>query len=266
MSPDEVLALIVSAALALAVWGSWYAQSLRVGPLLRRTAAASAPDVAPLLSIGILYGILRRFASFDVRDSGVYLFFYCVMGAGWLALGTLLMPLFNLSRRDDVLERSNPAAGWCIGGALLGLTLCFAGANIGDGPGWWVVVFCAALSTAGLFFLWACLDRLTGASEAITVERDLASGIRAGGFFIAAGLILGRAVAGDWTSAAAAVSDFFQTGWPAVTILAVAAAAQRLFRPTVSQPAGPPLAAGVLPALVYVALGAAILTAIGWWR
>jgi hypothetical protein len=42
------------------------------------------------------------------------------------------------------LEHGNPAAG-----AILGLTLAFARGNIGNGPGWWVVVFSAGMSTLG---------------------------------------------------------------------------------------------------------------------
>ena len=44
---------------------------------------------------------------------------------------------------------------------MLGVTLCYAGGNIGNGPGWWVVVFSAGLSTVALFAAWMVLD--TGA-------------------------------------------------------------------------------------------------------
>ncbi len=47
-------------------------------------------------------------------------------------------------------------------------------------------------------------------SVSIVEERDLASGIRTGGLFIAVGLVLGRAVAGDWVSESATLRDFFR--------------------------------------------------------
>lgn len=266
MSPDEVLVLIGCLVVGALVWGSWYRQALRVAPLVRRSASASIPDMAPLLSLGVLFSVLMRFASSDVRESGIYLLFYCLMGVAWLGLSVLLLPILGLSRRDDVLERGNAAAGWAVGGAMLGITLCFAGGNIGDGPGWWVVAFCAALSTLGLLLLWVCLDLITGAADAISVERDVASGIRAAGFFVGAGLILGRAVAGDWTTAGAAARDFLTVGWPACIVLAVAAAGQRVLRPTASQPQRPPLTAGLLPGLAFVALGVLILSVLGWWK
>ena len=48
----------------------------------------------------------------------------------------------------------NAAAAMATAGATIGVTLSYAGGNIGDGPGWWVVVFSAAIATAGLFACW----------------------------------------------------------------------------------------------------------------
>ena len=69
---------------------------------------------------------------------------------------------------------------------------CFAGGNVGDGPGWWVVVFCAALSTGALFLLWGALQAATDLADSIVIERDGASAVRLAGFLVACGLVLGR--------------------------------------------------------------------------
>ena len=72
-----------------------------------------------------------------------------------MGLGITALALCDLSARDDVVERSNRAAIPAIAGGLLAITLCFAGGNIGDGPGWWVVMFCGVLSTGTLLLAWS---------------------------------------------------------------------------------------------------------------
>src|SRR4029453_10538043 len=144
----------------------------------------------------------------DVRDDPTYLFMYVLLGAAWVGVWIRLLAMTGVSKRDDVVERSNSSAALAVAGATLGITLCYAGGNIGDGPGWWVVVFSAALATLALFAAWLLLGFASGVSDAVTVDRDPAAGLRLAAFLIGCGLILGRAVAGDWESAAATVREF----------------------------------------------------------
>jgi hypothetical protein len=53
-------------------------------------------------------------------------------------------------------------------------------------------------------------------------ERDLASGLRLCGLLVANGLILGRAVAGNWHSEAATIHDLIHDGWAASLLSAAA--------------------------------------------
>ena len=76
-----------------------------------------------------------------------------------------------------------------------------------------MVIFSAALSTGAFFLLWAAVEWLTGISESVTVERTDGAGLRLGGFLAGVGMILGRAVAGDWVSAEATVRDFAVVAW-----------------------------------------------------
>src|SRR5687768_11226413 len=140
MSGDEVLALVVSGFLALFLWGRWYWHATVVRAI-GGTAPSRAPlMVAPLLAAVLLFIVLRRFASHDVRAAGTYLTFYIVLGAGWVGVGAVSLAWLGVSPRLDALERRNAAAAVAVAGAVVGLTLAFAGGNVGDGPGWWVVV------------------------------------------------------------------------------------------------------------------------------
>lgn len=228
MSPDEVFALICSMLLALVLWGRWVWLLRVVARFGRLPRARRILEFLPLAGAGLLWLVLKRYASHDVRDDPTYLLFYLVMGAAWVAVAIRFLPLAGLSVRDDVIERDNPAVALAVSGALPAMTLCFAGGNIGDGPGWWVVVFSAALATGGLLGLWAVAARFCHWADRLTIDRDAASGVRAAGFFLGVGLILGRAVAGDWESASATVVDFLKVASLAIPLAVVAPVVERM--------------------------------------
>jgi hypothetical protein len=257
LSGDEMLVLMLSAVVALVAWVAWYVPVARVRGFGLRTTGRGVMGSSPLVAGLILFGVLKTAAAHDVRDDPRYLFFYMLLGAAWVGLGLWAMPLLGVSPRDDVLERGNRAASFTIAGALVALTLCFAGGNVGDGPGWWVVVFSAALATAALASLWLALDAIAGVTDVITVERDPAAGVRAAGFLVATAAVLGRAVAGDWVSAAATLRDFAVYGWPALALFTAAALLESGARPTPARPVPAVGLYGVLPAALY--LGAAAL-------
>ena len=265
MSQDEVLVLFGCLFAGVVSWSWWYWQTVTVARRARNRFARRWLMVAPPLCALLLFGVLRTWAAEDVRHDLNYLAFYMVMGAAWVGLAKAGFPLLGLSVRDDVLERGNRAAAMAIGGALLGLTLCFAGGNIGDGPGWWVVVFAAAIATWTFFLLWGLLDRLTGVAEKITVDRDVAAGLRAAGLFVGLGLILGRAVAGNWVSAGSTLVDFARQGWPALLVVGLAWFVERAVRPATDRDLGSTLVVGVVPALFQVLLGCVTVVLMGKW-
>ncbi len=57
-------------------------------------------------------------------------------------------------------------------------TMAYRKGGASNGPGWWVVVFSAALSTGAFFVLWALVENLTGVSERVTIERADGAGLR----------------------------------------------------------------------------------------
>ena len=265
VSEGEIFVLVMCLGVGLSFWVLWYRDILAVALRSSGFRERWLLGVAPFAGGALLFWILRRYAASDVRDNWFYLLFYMAMGAFWVAVAARLLPFFGIGARDDVIERGNRAAAPAIAGALLGITLCFAGGNIGDGPGWWVVVFCGILSTGTLLVFWAFLDRLTGLADAITIDRDRAAGVRAAGFFLAAGLILGRAVAGDWEGAGPTTIDFVRHGWPVAALLAAAVLLERPLRPSPEALDRPVLTHGLLPSLVYLGLGAAAVELAGSW-
>jgi hypothetical protein len=258
MSPDEKFAMFMSAIFALIGAIRWYV------PCFRIRALACPPNVRlwlyvyPLVCAAILFFILISLAASDVVTSPLYISFYLLMGVGFVSVMAQGFGLLGLSLRRDALERGNRASAAALGGALIGLTFCFAGGNIGDGPGWWVVIFSGLLATLTWYAMWLVLQGVTNVGEHISVDRDLASGLRLAGYLAASGLILGRAVAGDWVSPEQTVADFLRMCWPAQILAAFAAVVELICRPTPRLPQPPASVFGVLPAATY------IVVAIGW--
>lgn len=265
MSDGELFLLLASLVASTFIWWQWYHDAVVAARRCSGIDVRWPLAVAPVACGFLLLEVLRRFSSFDVRDSVFWTFYYMAVGAAWVGIGTKLLPYFGLSARDDVTERGNGAAAVAVAGFLAGLTLCFAGANIGDGPGWWVVIFCALLSSGTLLALWKWVAQ-SGAADTITIDRDPSAGWRAAGFFVGAGAILGRAVAGDWVSLLATLRDFALRGWP-VLILALAAAwLERQLRPTPEAVTRPVVSHGILPSLLFAAAGALAVIRLGWWE
>ena len=187
-------------------------------------------------------------------------------GGVWLLLAAKLFPWLGLSLRDDVAERGNIAALVGLCGALTAFALIYVGGSLGEGPSYANNFFSVALGSAGLLVLWILLEVGGQVSMSVAEERDLASGLRLSGFLLAIGLILGRAVAGDWHSEEATVHDFFRDGWPAIVLWAFALIIERCTRPNRQVPFPRWPTRGLLPASLYLALTAAWLWHLGPWE
>ena len=230
MSGDEVFVTIVSAVIALIGWGVLYARWKHFSiHNLPRGATALLLAMLPICAL-LLYWLLRTMASHDVREDWRYLAQYSAMGLAWVRITpSFLLP--GISLRDDFFERRNSSACFAFCGFLIGTLFCFGGGNIGDGPGWWVVVFCAIIATFGLWAIWVAAALCTRVVDLITIDRDPAVGLRLAGFFIGCGLILGRAVAGDWISLDATIGDFVRKAWPTFILLGLYIVCERLAKP-----------------------------------
>ena len=264
MSGDEIFVTIGALIVGPVWWTITLIRLARLAPL--RPGQLGVPALTITVSVCglfILY-VLKTFASFDVVDAPEYQFMYGVLGLAWLRVAERFFAFAGVSVRDDLVERRNVAAIPALVGAFAGITFCYAGGNIGDGPGWWVVLFSAGFASLALLGAWLLFAQFSPGVDAVTIDRDPAAGVRVGAFLAACGVVLGRAVAGSWESAVQTIVDATEA-LPAVTIILLAAiAAERLGRPTPQRPHAPLLLFGILPALLYFAIAWAACSAMGW--
>jgi hypothetical protein len=257
VSTDEFFVLLLSAAFGgLSAFG-WYAR-ISARSLARGVERwRNALGLAPVVSLVGVFVALKIAAAHDVRDAPQYLLLYVALGAAWIFAAAGVLAVFGISFRDDAIERRNPAAAVAVMCAMTAHAAIYAGANIGDGPGWWCVVAAGLLGGGGWFLLWWGVETGCAASEHITVERDLPTAIRLGGYMLASGIVCARGVAGDWVSLGETIRDFW-VAWPAAALAAIAVGAERALR---DRPAGQDIRIAALIALAYVAGGAtAVLT------
>ena len=264
MSGDEVFVTVLSLVVGPVAWAVWVFRAAGVQRLRGRQPRLGVILAVVSACAVVLLAVLRTIAAPDVRDDPAYLVMYFVLGLAWLRVAEFCFAYAGVSVRDDVLERGNTAALLAASGALVGVTLCYAGGNIGSGPGWWVVVFSAGLATAGLAAVWLVVDRAANMSDLVTIERDPAAGLRLGSLLAACGVILGRAVAGDWHSVDATVVDFVRIGWAAAPLVVVAIGIERAAKPTVAEPRPSVALAGVVPAVIYLIAAAVTVIVAGW--
>jgi hypothetical protein len=256
MSDDEVFVLIASSVATLFGW-RWLFASLQT---IRKPGAPASGWLwlVPVLGGLAVWVVLETLASFDVRDAPQYQLFYVLLGLAWTSLTRAWL---GLSTRDDVLERGNVAALWLYAGGVLGCAACYAGANVGDGPGWWCVVWAALLGTAGWAGTFHLLHGVTGLADHVTIDRDLASGVRAASFLVASGVMWGRGAAGDWTSAWDTALEL-RAAWPVVLLFVKAAWLESRLKPRPDRPVGTLYRDAVLPALGDALLVAMALVAV----
>jgi uncharacterized membrane protein YjfL (UPF0719 family) len=266
MSPDELVVTVAAVAFGPVAWFLWFNRASQSTLPGRGSAGLGVLGATVVACSTLLLFVLVTAASHDVRADFGYLFMYSVLGLAWLRLGEVFFAYAGVSARDDVVERGNTAATIALSGALLAVMLCYAGGNIGDGPGWWVVVFSAALATGGLLIAWQLYGLVARGADAVTIDRDPAAGMRLAGFLVACGLVLGWSVAGDWISVEATVQDCVRM-LPFVGILVVLAVIiEPLARPTIQEPRRPFGSHGVGMGLLYVLFAVIAIAFAGWMR
>ena len=229
MDFSEVLVFIVSIFVSVMFLSRWVTLIYSNWPPERNQSARKMFASLPLISLVIILVTLLGLASFDVVGDAFWTFFYIVFGYAWIHMGlTAMSAFFDLSWIDDVLNLSNNAATVAIAGGFLGITVIYSGANIGDGPGWWCVLFAGGLGMAAWIVFGFIINLFTKVFETVTVGRDICCGIRTGCYFLASGIILGRASAGDWTSFYMTVIEFL-VGWPILILAALMIAVELYF-------------------------------------
>jgi uncharacterized membrane protein YjfL (UPF0719 family) len=219
---------------------------------------------APVVALVIVFVFLRNWSD-PVYVAGHidYELLFLAGAAAWAFVSTSALGWIGVSWIDDAVDRGNPAAVIAVIGAMGGTAMAYAYSNIGNGPTIWTTIVPAAVATAAMLALWAMLEAIGDPAEAITVDRDVAAGIRAAGFFVAAGLVLGRAMAGDWFSWPDTFAEFVSMAWVAVLVAGLAGIFNQMFRPTPSRPEPSRVGLGVVPACILVLIAVTYLIYLG---
>jgi len=266
LDDGEAVVLIVSIAVTLVAGSGYYLR-------LQRVARFSCPPgqrvplyLAPPLSLGLLGVVLLRCAAGDVRGGGIYFALFMALGGAWIFATLALCGCLGVDFRSDALENHNSAVIIALSGVIIGVTLAYAGGNIGEGDSIWQTIFSSALATLGWLLSWCLLDGLTHTSIAVAESRDKASAWRLAGFLVASGLILGRAAAGDWQSVSNTLLDFAKYGWPELIMLGIATPLERALQPAVKNPSPKIETYGILPAGSYLLFALATLFLEGRWK
>jgi uncharacterized membrane protein YjfL (UPF0719 family) len=265
-SGDEFL--FFWAAAAVAVVGT-----VRAGLVMFR-AAPLRPNARPKLalasvlaaSLAGLWLVLRNWADpASVAGDFDYELLFFFGGVAWLFVAArFAFPLLGMSVRHDAVERQNPAATVATCGGFVGVMLAYAQSNVGGGPTIWTTLVPALVATVALFVVWAFAEFMSGGiSENVTIDRDVASGLRLAALLAAAGAVLGRAMAGDWTGWRDTFAEFARLGWPVVVLAAGAAIVHRICRPTPRRPLPGVFAFGVVPSVMLLAAAGFYLLALG---
>lgn len=234
-SGDETVFMLI-AGLA-GGWGifQWIVVVLNHAPPvdLMRSGLAILPGVC----LAIVAAIIWNWADpAQVSGHVDYLLLFLAGAAAWFWLTVVAVSGLGIHFRYDAVEAGNRAAGISIAGAGLATSLIYAGGNIGAGPTIWTTILPAAAASIALVVLWFIVEASAHVGDAVTIDRDTASGIRMAGWAVAAAIVLGRSVAGDWTGWDATVGDFLRLGWPAAVLTAVMIAMQLRLRPSPEQP------------------------------
>ena len=205
----------------------WYKPVLTAWPKNRGKTGKIVLGALPALALAIILAVLRTMAAFDVV--GFWVLFYLLIGFAWMSFSVYLMEKYlDLFRAYDIIHLGNKAAIFPVAAGFIGLTCIYAGANIGDGPGWWVVFIAGAIGAAAWVFLAYIISATSRASERITVDRDVACGVRFGAYLLASGIILARASGGDWTSFWQTILEF-GVGWPVLPLALLALIVEQFY-------------------------------------
>jgi hypothetical protein len=250
----EIFILFFAVPFAMYVWGRYYIYLFSVNPMVSNRFDLTLMKVTPLLCAVGLWWVIWTLGDPFVRGDVFYVFFYWAWGVSWVGLASWFFPLLGFSLRDDGVERRNTAATIALCGAFIGLTAAFAGGNIGEGPGWWVVLICVLYSTGSFLLAWFVLEFFTQISETITIERNVDAGVRLAALLIMMGILLGRSVSGNWIDMDDFVASFVLRAWFVIPLVIIGIAIEWAARPSVKRPHPAGLIYSLLPTAAYLAV------------
>jgi uncharacterized membrane protein YjfL (UPF0719 family) len=253
---DEWLFLVAAAASVIGLIVTYYLPLLSIASIKRPSPGRLVLACLPLVALFPTHIVLQRWADPRVVGHLDYTILFMLGGGMWIFGASRFLEVLGISIRDDAIERDNLAAVVAASGILSGVGIVYALANVGTGTTIWTTLVPAFVATVALLLMPMLIELTGGAvADAVTTDRDVASGLRLGGAVLGCSIILGRAAAGDWTSWNQTWNDLAVRGWPAVLIAIAAGVLHRRLRPTAEHPQPGILKFGVVPATFAVAAG-----------
>ena len=263
-SDDELWFLIVALIGACLGACRWYLTLFRVSSLNRDSKSQVLLHLAPLICLVLLTIVLQTLADpVYVVGHLDYTLLFLAGGACWIFGASETFALMGVSTLDDAMRRRNPAAAIAVAGGVLGVMFAYSGSNIGNGPTIWTTLVPAFVSTGVLLALWFALELMGSGWEAITLDHDVAAGIRLAAFLVCTGAILGRAMAGDWIDWDSTFSEFVKLAWPAAVLVPLMTLLNRRYAPTPQRPSPESGKCGWTPALLMFGITAVYLAYLG---
>lgn len=264
-SGDEFIFMAVATALGLYGAVRWYYELFSVSTLCSGTSNRALLGLTPLATLLVLYLVIRSWADpVFVAGHLDYTLLFMAGGCMWLFLVPELFSVTGISTSDDAMRRHNPAAAWAVAGGMMGVMLAYAGSNVGNGPTIWTTLIPAFVATVSLLAVWVVLELVGGAADAITLDHDVAGGIRLAAFLICSGAIFGRAMAGDWYDWPGTYREFAKLSCPVpLMLLPLAAGMNRILAPSPERLHPGVAACGVIPAAGFVVITLVYLAMLG---
>lgn len=208
----------------------WYYKVLKVWPRENKKGIINLLIITPIILLIMFIYTTTSIAASDVVSDPYYIFYYILLGFLFIAVVTFLLSLaLGISWIDDALNNGNIAATLFLVSSLLGLGLIYSGSNIGEGPGWWTVVFASGLGVIAFFLIMKILEKTTNVITKITHDRNIWLSVRISFLVIGISLILAKASSGNWTSFEHTVIEFF-IFWPALVLLLIGIVFENIFK------------------------------------
>ena len=267
-SGDEVLVFFVSSLLTL--FCGYRCFLLLARPALGEGLSVQRPSNRRRIGIVLLAALAGLLIVLTLWSDPLYVaghfdytLLFVLVVISWIFGIAGVAGLLGIGLLDDVLTRNNRAALHAMTGAVLGGMSIYAGGNVGGGPTIWTTLAPAFIATVAWVALWVAVEVGSHIADAITIDRDTAAGVRQGGYLLASGLVLGRAIAGDWTSWSQTARDLAVLGSPVIAWTALATILHHILRPTPMHPRRDVIAAGVIPACIMLATAVGYLLWLG---
>jgi len=257
MDSEDAFPLFIALIIGGSTWGHWYYASARVfapnsSPPLRMAVA-----VAPVLSIVVVFLALQSVAEPKVANSGSYQLLFAATAAISLRALFVLLRWFDLDPMNGAIASANTANAFVVLGTIIANTTLNLGANVGTGDTIASVFVPVAFGVIELgAFLFAVIS-VTSLAEETTSGRNLCAGCRLGGLIVASALPLSRAAMGDWISTEATIIDMTGGAWPLPLLVALAVAVERRWPADDTRGTAAACVAGLIPAVLYIAVSGA---------